>query len=77
MSFAELNAVGGWSDPLADLRCVPQLWLRDSSGFWKQHTADSLTVQSSSLAAAYHQHHVAHRYRQLIDFDDHLNDISK
>lgn len=54
-----------------------QLFLQDSSGNWKQSSADALAIKSRGLAAHYQKLHASRRHQSLHDFDDHLNDISK
>ena len=55
---------------------VWQLWQKEGSRDWSRQS-NALSCQSSQLAQRFQELHSSKAHLQLVDFDDHLNDISR
>ena len=53
-----------------------QLWQREGSREWSKRS-HGLSCHSSQLALHFQELHSSKSHLQLVDFDDHLNDITR
>ncbi|KAL4554676.1 hypothetical protein LXL04_037278 [Taraxacum kok-saghyz] len=56
---------------------VLQIYTRDSSKSWKQAEADRMTTKEPSANIVLLDYTSSEKWNDIVDFDDHLDDISK
>lgn len=53
-----------------------QLFVKESRG-WSRAAADNMTTSAGTVPALFLEYFKEGRHRELVDFDDHVNDIKK
>ena len=54
-----------------------QLHVRENGKTWSQCPADSLATDAATVPQLFMEYHAEGRHQEVVDFDDHLNDIRR
>ena len=54
-----------------------QLHVRENGKTWSQYPATSLSTDAATVPQLFMEYHAEGRHQEVVDFDDHLNDIRR